>query len=57
MGKRNRRTKKIKKAKDCLYCESCLPIGEGDHFCDEENVIVIEDYVPNENYCCCMKEV
>ena len=57
MGKRNRRTKKIKKTKDCLYCDSCLPIGEGDHYCDEENVIVIEDYVPNENYCCCMKEV
>lgn len=47
--------KKKKSRKDCMYCESCIPIGGGDHFCDEEMVIVIEDYTPNENYCCCQK--
>lgn len=47
--------KKKKPRKDCLYCASCIPIGGGDHFCDEELVIVIEDYTPNENYCCCQK--
>ena len=57
MGKRNRKPKKIKKPKDCFHCDHCLPIGEGDHFCDEVNEIVIEGYVPNEKYCCCMKGV
>lgn len=39
--------------KSCIDCEHCLPIGEGDHWCDEELEIVIEDYVPNEKYLCC----
>ena len=37
----------------CIDCEECLPIGEGDHWCSKMEKIVIEDYVPNENYQCC----
>lgn len=44
------------KQKNCLYCDSCVPLGEGDHFCNKMNVIVVEEYVPNENFCCCLGE-
>lgn len=47
-----------KNRKDCMgceYCENCIPIGEGDHVCNEcgEPVIVISDYAPADNYLKC----
>lgn len=32
-----KKKKKVKAAvaKDCLHCDCCIPIGEGDHWCDE----------------------
>lgn len=54
MSKKKRKKAVVKK--DCLSCEHCIPIGEGDHWCDETQEIVIEDYIPNENYRCCVKE-
>lgn len=41
--------------KCCLNCANCVAIGEGDHICisDEEPVLIIEEYVPNDNYLCC----
>ena len=44
---------KDKNIKCCMNCEHCLPIGEGDHWCDEKMEIVLEDYIPSENYLCC----
>lgn len=39
----------------CEYCGNCIPIGEGDHVCNEcgEPVIVISDYEPAEDYLKC----
>lgn len=52
--KKNRRKKKISKDKKiCQHCEHCLAIGEGDFYCDEEDVVVISDYTPLENYLYC----
>ena len=42
--------------KDCWSCDACLYVGEGDHWCDETHEIVIEDFIPNENYLCCQRE-
>lgn len=40
--------------KICSTCEHCVYIGEGDFICDiDEQVIVMEDFMPNENYNCC----
>lgn len=50
MRKHKRKGENIK---HCMNCEHCLPIGEGDHLCDEKMKIVLEDYTPNENYLCC----
>lgn len=39
----------------CLTCTNCIPIGEGDHVCNEcgEPAIVINDYAPAEDYLKC----
>lgn len=49
MGK----NKKIPKI--CLTCANCIYIGEGDYICDaqEEPTFVMEEHMPNDNYCCC----
>ena len=41
---------KIKETHSCYNCSNCLPIGEGDHFCDEYQKLVIEDYGPSDDY-------
>lgn len=47
----NKHRKKI--VQDCYNCMECCPIGEGDHFCSRYNILVIEGYIPNENYLYC----
>lgn len=51
--KRNKR-KKVK-PKSCYHCPCCLPVGEGDHFCDELLELVFANYAPTEHFCGCMK--
>lgn len=43
------------KYKGCETCSNCIPIGEGDHVCNEcgEPVIVISDYAPADDYLKC----
>lgn len=41
--------------KQCETCMNLLPIGEGDHLCDANDlVLVMEDYSPTDDYywCC-----
>lgn len=39
---------------DCLNCKHCLPIGEGDHICEENpHKIVLEDYTPTDDFNWC----
>lgn len=46
--------KKSKKA-CCECCSNCIPIGEGDHICDENHKprLVISAYMPTEDYLHC----
>ena len=45
---------KSKQPKICSTCANCVYIGEGDYICDvDEPILVMEDHIPNENYCCC----
>lgn len=39
--------------KDCLKCDECIPIGEGDHICGVNNSLIIDEYEPTENYLWC----
>lgn len=53
-----RRKKKIHVSNQkpcCLTCSNCIPIGEGNHICNEcgAPVIVISDYAPAEDYLKC----
>ena len=41
--------------KDGLNCIECLPIGEGDHFCNVVEGLVLEDYFPTDLYVSCNK--
>lgn len=42
------------KCKSCDMCVNCLPIGEGDHICEEEiGKFVLEDYAPTDDYFWC----
>lgn len=38
---------------DCTLCESCIPIGEGDHICDENMELVLDEYAPTDSYYWC----
>ena len=41
-------------AKECINCEYCIPIGEGDHICEENpHKIVLDDYIPSDDYNWC----
>lgn len=42
--------------KCCMDCEHCIPIGGGDHICDEaeaDEAFVIEEYMPGDSYMWC----
>lgn len=44
----------LKNAKMCQNCEHCIYLCEGDFICDmDEPILVIEDFEPTEDYCCC----
>ena len=48
--------KNKKEIKGCEYCDSLIPIGEGDHICTDcggEPKIVICDYNPTDEYMAC----
>ena len=56
MNKEKKQKKpKIKKdkLKSCLTCANCIPIGEGDHLCDEMMELVLEDYTPTDEFYGC----
>ena len=40
---------------NCLECDNCIPIGEGDHFCDIVMDVVLDDYQPTIHYGGCVK--
>lgn len=52
---RKRKSNITRSEASCLTCSNCIPIGEGDHICNEcgELVIVISDYAPAEDYLKC----
>lgn len=39
--------------KCCERCENCIPIGEGDYYCDVTEKIVIDKSEPSDSYMCC----
>ena len=41
---------------DPNVCDCCQYIGEGDFFCDKYMEIVVEDWIPNENFLMCARE-
>lgn len=55
MRKHKRKSKIPHSEVCCLNCSNCIPIGEGDHICNEcgEPVIVLRDYAPTEDYLKC----
>lgn len=38
---------------NCLNCNHCIYIGEGDHICDMTNDIVTDDWQPTEDFYQC----
>ncbi len=56
MERKSKKSVKKKNKKCC--CEDCtnfVPIGEGDHICiaGKEPVLILEDYIPTDNYLYC----
>lgn len=45
----------VKKEKSCFSCDHCIPIGEGDHICDEASPpkIVVIEYESTEDFLWC----
>lgn len=49
-----KRNKNKQSNKDCLCCDCCVPIGEGDHICDKGvPFCVLDEYCPTEYYAAC----
>lgn len=44
---------KKKTPKICNTCDNCVYICEGDFICDEHQVLVMEDFTPTDEFCCC----
>lgn len=44
---------KRSKHKKCEVCDECIAIGEGDHLCGKTNKLVIEGYIPTDDYISC----
>lgn len=40
----------------CIDCDSCIPIGEGDHICEQSDLLIIENYIPTDDYMECEAE-
>ena len=38
---------------NCYNCNNCTYIGEGDHFCDMTNDVVISEWEPTEDFYQC----
>lgn len=51
--KYNKRKKPMSKTVRCDSCSHCVYIGEGGYMCDMTNDIVIEDWIPTEDYYNC----
>ena len=45
--------KRRKGTKVCETCGNCIPIGEGDHLCDDCLEVVISGYYPTDEYLKC----
>ena len=52
--------KRRKAIPDCITCDNCIAIGEGDHICNEVKsdsgdpaTMVISDYMPTKDYLKC----
>ncbi len=41
---------------NCLECDNCLPIDEGDHYCDVVMNLVLDDYQPTIHYGGCVRK-
>ena len=39
--------------RSCDNCANLCPIGEGDHICEEKPVLVLEEYLPTDDYLWC----
>lgn len=48
------RKKQKEQPKICNTCANCTYIGDGAFICiADEPILVMEDYIPNENFCAC----
>lgn len=45
--------KPLTKQVRCDNCTHCVYVGEGGYLCDVKNEIVIDDWIPTENYYTC----
>ena len=50
MGKRKKSEMELR---NCFNCEHCTYIGEGDHICDMTNDVVVEDWMPADDFYAC----
>lgn len=46
---------KLRNEKNCMNCMACVPIGGGDHICDEAAApcLVLEGYAPSDAFMWC----
>lgn len=43
----------LEDAEICNNCEHCQYLGEGDHWCDETDEIVLDAWEPTDKFMCC----
>ena len=38
---------------DCSTCDNCICLGEGNHYCEVNESLVLDEYEPTDDYCWC----
>lgn len=51
--KKRRARRSAHKEKRCYDCDHCTYIGDGDHLCDLDNEIIVNDWEPTEEFYHC----
>lgn len=53
MCKRKKNRKSEMEQRNCYNCGHCVYIGEGDYICDMSHGIVMEDWIPADDFYSC----
>lgn len=52
-GKKKQKSKEMTDSVNCYFCSNCVYIGNGGYMCSQNNNVVIEDWMPSDDFFSC----